>query len=188
MNRRCILSVVCAAALASTGAAAAGPEYTLLDREAQPLKARFNAAGDKVRIIAYVSPTCGGCLRGVDQIQKQIMSQIHDRDLEVYVVWVPKNGAQEKHVPRVTELATDARVAHYWDDSGAVVKILDDLLGIPDRACAGAFLVYGRGIRWERESPPPPTYWADAHAHEFEDHGPPFDAEQLGKEVEALLR
>lgn len=102
-------------------------------------------------------------------------------------MWVEKNGARERHVNRVTRLVTDARATHFWDEHGAVVRALDALLGIPGRACAGAFLVYPPDVRWDGALPPEPAYWADAHAREFEDHGPAFNADRFREAVQASL-
>ncbi len=44
------------------GAGAEGA-YVALDGSAQPLKRAFNADVGKVRLLRYVSPTCGECLR-----------------------------------------------------------------------------------------------------------------------------
>jgi hypothetical protein len=180
------LSVVALAGVFT--AVVADPEYVALDRDATALKADFNAAAGKVRVMAYVAPTCGGCLRGVDQMQKHVLPQLETDELEIFVVWVKKNGASERHVDRVTRLMTDPRATHYWDEHRVVVAALDGLLGIPDRACAGAFLVYGPRAKWTEPRPPSPAYWSDAHAGQFEDHGSPFDTDALTAAVRKHLK
>lgn len=45
--------------------------YVALDTSAQPLKDVFNAAVGKVRLLMYVSPTCGQCLRGARKAQNR---------------------------------------------------------------------------------------------------------------------
>lgn len=130
------------------------PGYAPLDRRGEPFKGAFNADAGKIRIVAYVSPTCGGCLRGADQMQERVLAEIHDPDLRIYVVWVRKNGARERDVSRVTQLVTDPRATHYWDEEGAVLEELDALLGLEGRPCAGAFLLYDGDARWEGSTPP----------------------------------
>lgn len=179
------LPLVFAAALAAAPFSAS--EYVTLDDEAQPLRERFNAAAGKVRIVAYVAPTCGGCLRGVDEMQEEVLERIDSSDLEVFVVWVRKNGARERHVGRVTRLADDPRATHYWDEQRAVLKPMEDLLELGDRACAGAFLLYDRGTQWNDATPPAPVYWSDAHSREFSRHGPEFDPDRFHAEVRDLL-
>lgn len=166
---------------------ASAAEYVTLDREARPLRDAFDAAAGRVRIIAYVAPTCGGCLRGADRLQKDVLDEIDDPDVSVFVVWVKKNGARERHVDRVTRLVTDSRATHYWDAYGAFLRAIDERLGLEERACAGAFLVYGPEASWKDTGPPEPVYWSDAHAREFRRHGPEFDPARLTEEVLRLL-
>lgn len=163
------------------------PDVVRLDRDGQPFRAAFNAARGKVRIVAYVAPTCGGCLRGLDRVQTQVLEAIAAPDLEVYVVWVKKNGGRERHVGRVTGLAPDPRATHYWDEHEFVLEALDRRLGLEGRACAGAFLLYDRDATWEGAEPPAAAYWSDAHAREFEQHGPEFDVTRFAREVQSLL-
>ena len=110
--------------------------YEILDADAEPLRSEFNEGRGKVRVIVYVSPTCGGCLRLADEVQKKALSEIDDSDLAVYVVWAPRNGAEEGHVERVTGLVDDPRAHQYWDGHGAVADPVDDMLELSG-PCAG---------------------------------------------------
>jgi hypothetical protein len=51
-----------------------------------------------------------------------VLAKVDDPDLAAYVAWVPKNGAREKHVDRVTRLVTDPRASQYWDEFQAVME------------------------------------------------------------------
>src|SRR3989449_9808641 len=75
---------------------------------------RSNAARGTVRLVMYVSPTCGGCLRGAKETQARVLATVHDTSLRVYVVWAPKNGGRQQGVGEVTQLLTDPRAAPYW--------------------------------------------------------------------------
>lgn len=161
--------------------------YLTLDASGELLRTAFNEAEGKVRIVAYVAPTCGGCLRGAMLLQDEVLASVPDDRVEVLVVWVPKNGAHERHVDPVIKLVTDDRATHYWDEHGYVVGTLDEQLGLTGRACAGAFLVYGPDVRWTEDAPPDPAYWSDAHSREFRQHGPHFDPDTLARELRALL-
>lgn len=163
------------------------PTFTILDREAQPFQAQFNADVGKVRLVMYVSPTCGGCLRGASQSQKHILDRIDSDDLSVFVVWAPKNGAREEHVSRVTDLVTDDRARQYWDEHSAIAAPLDEMLALTG-PCAGTFMLYDREARWETGAPPKALYWEDAHANELNRHGAPqFDPKGFAMKVRELL-
>ncbi|MGH7541319.1 MAG: hypothetical protein ACRELC_09990 [Gemmatimonadota bacterium] len=177
--------------LIGAGLIAAGsvrPAYETLDADAEPLKSAFNADASKVRIFMYVSPTCGGCLRGARDIQKHVLDDVDASNLAVYVVWAPKNGARERHVEKATGLVQDARATQYWDEEGAIVRSLDAALRLTG-PCAGAFMIYGPAARWEGQDPPQPAYWEDAHVIDLgRDVAPSFDAETFGTKVVELLR
>ena len=187
--RTALLAGLVALAVAITGFA---PEtgqqsFTTLDGEAQPFRSEFNADVGKVRLVMYVSPTCGGCLRGADQSQKHILDQIDSDDLRVYVVWAPRNGGREEHVERVTSLVTDKRARQYWDEYNSVAGPLDEMLALTG-PCAGTFMLYDRNVRWESGAPPEALYWEDAHARELNrDGAPQFDAKSFAVRVREML-
>ncbi len=142
-------------------------DFTVLYSSLGDFKSAFNADTGKLRIVMYVSPTCGGCLLGAKQTQKNVLAAIDDSELAAYVIWAPKNGAREKHVNRVLDLVTDARATQYWDGSGTAVDAYDAMFGIEGRPCAGVFMLYRADAVWEGNSPPMPDYFVDAHSREF---------------------
>lgn len=171
-------------ALVASGGTAA--DYTTLDGAAEPLRAAFNADRGQVRLVMYVSPTCGGCLRGAKQMQERVLDRVGDDRVTVYVVWGPKNGARERHVERVTSLVTDERAAHYWDGAGVVSRAYDDMLTLAG-PCAGIFMLYGPDVAWEAAAPPRPLYLEDAHAREFDRPYPQLDADRFAERLRTLL-
>lgn len=164
----------------------AAPDYAILDRVAEPLKTQFNADAGKVRLVMYVSPTCGGCLRGAKQMQEDVLAEIGSERLVAYVVWAPKNGARERHVDRVTGLVTDRRATQYWDDFGVVARAYDDMFTLAG-PCAGILMLYGPDAEWHGAAPPEPAYLEDAHAREFDRPHPQLDTERVADRVRAML-
>jgi hypothetical protein len=160
--------------------------YVALDNGAQPLKDVFNAAVGKVRLLMYVSPTCGECLRGAKQIQERVLASIAHPNLRIYVVWAPKNGGREQDVARVTHLVTDARAAQYWDAHRVVTGAYDRMLSLAG-PCAGIFMLYGPHVHWDGAAPPNPDYLEDAHASEFHRPYPQFDATRFGNKAREML-
>ena len=182
-----LLLLVPAALLAALRTREAGKEgYVGLDGEAQPLKGAFNADVGKVRLLMYVSPTCGGCLRGAKQTQERVLAANADPNLRIYVVWARKNGGREQDVGRVTRLVTDARAAQYWDAHRVVTAAYDSMLALTG-PCAGIFALYGPTARWTGSAPPRPDYLEDAHAHEFHRPYPQFDARRVAAKVREML-
>ena len=107
-------------------------------------------------------------------------------DLAGYVVWVPKNGAREEHVPRVTGIVTDGRAAQYWDAHEAVMEPYHNRYELTG-PCAGLFFVFGPDVMWGDEGPPEPTYAEDAHAREYNRQLPQFDGRRFAERVKYML-
>jgi len=165
----------------------AGGTFIALDGAAQPLKDAFNADAGHVRLLMYVSPTCGECLLGARQLQHHVLAAVGDSSLRVYVVWAPKNGGRQQDVGRVTQIVTDARAAQYWDGHRVLTDAYDRMLALSG-PCAGIFMLYGRQARWEGAAPPSPDYLEDAHAREFNRPYPQYDAQRFADKVRAMLK
>ena len=163
-------------------------EFTVLDSSLGDFKSAFNADSGKLRLVMYVSPTCGGCLLGAKQTQKNVLAAIDSPELAAYVIWAPKNGGREKHVDRVLDLVTDARATQYWDGDGSAVDAYDAMFGIEGRPCAGVFMLYRADTVWQGNSLPMPEYFEDAHAREFaRTAGPQFDGSRLAERARQML-
>lgn len=114
------------------------------------------------------------------------MNKIDADDLAAYVVWVPRNGAREKHVERVVGLVADPRATQYWDARGAVIDPYDRMLELTG-PCAGIFAVFGPDATWDGDGPPRPDYVEDAHAKQFDRPWPQFDAKRFADKIRGML-
>ncbi len=162
--------------------------YVVLDSGLSDFKTAFNADNGKLRLVMYVSPTCGGCLLGAQQTQKNVLATIDSSELAAYVIWAPKNGGREQHVDRVLDLVTDSRATQYWDGDGAAVDTFDTMFGIEGRPCAGVFMLYNADAVWADNSLPMPDYFVDAHAREFSrTAGQQFDGKRLAERTRDML-
>src|SRR5207244_4270902 len=116
--------------------AGGGGTYTVLDGTAQPLKNAFNADVGKVRLLMYVSPTCGECLRGAKHGQKDVLATIDDANLRIYVVWAPKSEGRQQEDGREKQVVTDTQAAQYWDEHGVLTDAYDRPLTLSGRSYA----------------------------------------------------
>ncbi len=163
-------------------------DFVVLDGNLSDFKSDFNADNGKLRLVMYVSPTCGGCLLGAKETQKSVLATIDSPKLAAYVIWAPKNGGREKHVNRVLDLVTDSRASQYWDGEGSAVAAYDAMFGIEGRPCAGVFMLYPADAVWEDQSPPMPDYFVDAHAREFSrTAGQQYDGKRLAERTREML-
>ena len=95
------------------------PDYYIVDENLTRIRTDFNAMQDKVRLVFNIGPSCGICLRGMDDLNESIVKSIqNDPRAHTLAIHVPALGAEEKHVAGSIPLLAGPRVTHYWDPSG----------------------------------------------------------------------
>jgi hypothetical protein len=136
------------------------PSYVTLSDDLTQLKIDFNAMTDKVRLVFISGPSCGICLRGMDDLNESIVASIqNDPRIHTFVLQVPTLGAEEEHAAAAVPLMPGPRVNHYWDPGGKSGLEFQKALGIGQYAW-DVWMVYEPGARWEPASaPPPPVFW-----------------------------
>ena len=134
--------------------------YVSLDEELTQFKEDFNAMSDKLRLVFISGPSCGICLRGMDDLNRSIVaSKQDDPRIHTMVLYVPALGANEEHARAAVSLLPGPRVSHYWDGSGNSGLEFQKTLGIPMYAW-DVWMIYEPGARWEEASiPPHPAFW-----------------------------
>lgn len=162
--------------------------HTDLGVDAAPLRQGFNAAADRVRVVALVSPTCGACLRGTSDMQDQVFAKISGDRLAGFVVWVPKQGGQDDDVPEATHLVSDSRVTHFWDGQAVLVHGFDNVLKLGTDAW-DIYLAYPAGVLWDGPTPPPPAFWMHQLGSKTDPDvdGPYLDPNVFADHVRALI-
>ena len=136
------------------------PDYYVVDEDLSLIRTDFNAMQDKVRLVFIIGPSCGICLRGMDDLNKSIVKFIqNDPRVHTLAIHVPALNAKAEHVAASIPLLSGPRVTHYWDPSGHTGIEYRETLGIPMYAW-DLWLVYEPGARWDDGEPPPyPDYW-----------------------------
>ncbi len=136
------------------------PAYQLVDESLDQIRNDFNAMQDKIRLVFISGPSCGICLRGMDDLNKSIVSTLqNDARAHTMVLYVPALGAKERHVAAAVPLMQGPRVSHYWDEQGGSGLAFQETLDIPMYAW-DIWMIYEPGAVWEDGSPPPqPAFW-----------------------------
>jgi len=134
-------------------------EYTTLDAELHALIGDFNAAAGKTRLLFIVGPSCGPCLRGLDDMNRVVGDMVRDDpNLAAFVVYVPTLGAQEQHAARAVRLMRGEDIRHYWDPAGQSGVALQEALDVNIYAW-DVWLIYDGEAVWTGSGPPAPVYW-----------------------------
>lgn len=156
-------AAICVLVAACTPDAPAPPvrsSYVSVDEELTQFKEDFNAMSDKLRLVFISGPSCGICLRGMDDLNESIVASIqNDPRVHTLVLYVPALGANEEHARAAVSLLPGPRVSHYWDGSGNSGLEFQKTLGIPMYAW-DIWMIYEPGAQWEEASVPPhPAFW-----------------------------
>lgn len=134
--------------------------YSVLDDQFSQLREDFNRAKGTVRLLFVVDPICPGCLLGMDNMNKDLLSGTTDERLQTFVVHLPVLGAKAKDVAPAAQLLRNPHVRNYWNASGEFGRSLaravqlkngDELVYAWD-----VWLLYGPEAQWVGTDPPQP--------------------------------
>jgi hypothetical protein len=144
--------------------------YANLDDQATQLREDFNRAKGSVRLLFVVDPICPGCLRGLDDMNRDLLAANRDPRLVTFVVHESVLGAAREapwlrttashDVPAAAALLHNPYVRHYWSANGEFGRLLSDsvdLKGSHGRVYAwDVWLIYGPDTTWSGPGPPRP--------------------------------
>lgn len=157
-----LLAMMIADPLADAEAAesAASPAYAILGDDFAQLREDFNRASGSVRLLFVVDPICPGCLRGMDDMNRDLLSLTNDVRLRTFVVHVPVIGAKATDVGPAARLIHNPHVRNYWNASGEFGRTLaraTQLRNEKEQVYAwDVWLLYGPDVEWVGVAPPQP--------------------------------
>ena len=146
--------------IAGAADAPAASGYAVLDDDFSQLREDFNRAKGSVRLLFVVDPICPGCLRGMDDMNKDLLSRTKDERLKTFVVHVPVIGAKAKNVAPAARLLENQHVRNYWNASGEFGRTLAKAVQLKnDKETVYAWdvwLLYGPQAEWTETTIPQP--------------------------------
>lgn len=165
-----------AAALLLTGCAqapavgAGAASYQVLDDQASQLRMDFNHQAGRVRLLFVVDPICPGCLRGLANMNRDLLAGTGDPRLQVFIVYEPVLGvaryvpwlriAGGRDVPNAARLVHNPNVHNYWNPNGSFGRLLSRAVGLENHGrqvyAWDVWLLYGPGEKWTASGPPRP--------------------------------
>ncbi|HEY4772944.1 MAG TPA: hypothetical protein VIH50_07920 [Steroidobacteraceae bacterium] len=200
------IGVLCAAASFaqsdSAPAQAAAKPYTVLDDQASQLRADFNRRVGTVRLLFVVDPICPTCLRGLDDMNRDLLERTVDPRLQTFVVHELVLGtaraapwsrvAEGKDVAKAAQLLHNPQVQHYWNPSGAFGQLLSQAVGLKNSEhpvyAWDVWLIYGPEAKWKGPNPPRPTLLMNQlSALRGSTEFPRLDSHVFAQHVQALL-
>ncbi|MGC1728307.1 MAG: hypothetical protein WA747_02875 [Steroidobacteraceae bacterium] len=176
--------------------------YTVLDDQASQLRADFNRERGTVRLLFVVDPICPECLRGLDDMNRDLLRGTADPRLQIFVVHEPVLGvarhipglhvASEHDVVEAAQLIQNPNAHHYWNKSGTFGRLLSSAVRLENGGqpvyAWDVWLLYGPDAQWGPGGPPPP----DLLMHQLSalrgsTQFPFLDSQAFARQVRALL-
>ena len=182
-------------------ATSATAPYTVLDDQASQLRADFNRKIGSVRLLFVVDPICPGCLRGLADMNRDLLKSTADPRLQVFVVHEPVLGvaryapwlrvAGGNDVPNAAQLLENPHVQHYWNPTGAFGRLLSNAVGLRNGEgpvyAWDVWLLYGPDARWVGADPPRPQLLMHQLGALRGTEFPHLDSRVFARQVQALL-
>jgi hypothetical protein len=150
------------------------------------LRAPFNADQGKIRILAFLSPTCGHCFVNAQAFQKEVLDALPDANIAVYVVWLKVLDSDNRAaINAAATVLHDARIRHYWDPKHTMnAQLLDGIYVDVQVRMYNVFLLYDGHTTWETHLPRA-GYWMQDYRGV---PAPQFKASTMLEEVNKALR
>jgi hypothetical protein len=126
------------------------------------------------------------CLRGSSEVEHKLFERDPSPKLRGYAVWVPKLSAEESYVASATTTASDRRISQFWDAEGLELTAFRAPLHLTSDAW-DVYLIYAPGVRWDRPTPPPPTFWMHQLDALESSAVPPLDGSVFAAHAHELL-
>jgi hypothetical protein len=184
------------------GAASGEATYTVLDDQASQLRADFNHDIGSVRLLFVVDPICPTCLRGLADMNRDLLRSTADPRLQVFVVYEPVLGvvyhipglqpAGGQDVPKAEQLIQNANVHNYWNPTGAFGRLLSKAVGLRNGNhqvyAWDVWLIYGPEAKWIGAGPPRPLLLMHQLSELRGTQFPQLDSRVFARHVRTLLR
>ena len=182
-------------------ATSATSTYTVLDDQASQLRADFNREVGSVRLLFVLDPICPGCLRGLADMNRDLLGSTSDPRLQVFVVYEPVLGvarfapwlrvAGGNDVPKAAQLLENPNVQNYWNPTGAFGRVLSRAVGLKNGEgpvyAWDVWLLYGPDTKWVGADPPPPQLLMHQLGALRGTEFPHLDSRVFAQQVQALL-
>lgn len=114
-----IMSLACVGAEIDLRSAEPSDSTRLLSLQTsvEPLRRQFNEEKTKLRVIALLSPTCGGCMHAARAVEKEMLEAESSRNIAVYFVWMPMLPSDNETAGRRFAASLQSpNATHFYDE------------------------------------------------------------------------
>lgn len=143
--------------------AAAPVRFVVLNGMDQPLRDDFNRDRGYVRLMFLVDPICPGCLRGLADMDDDVLANLpKGARVKVYVVYEPVIGGKDTNIREAAELLHTTQARHYWNPTGDFGRQMSRTLGYWNGSrwvyAWDTWMIYSPDAMWTGANPPQPAF------------------------------
>ncbi|MEO7148740.1 MAG: hypothetical protein ABIY40_02195 [Rhodanobacteraceae bacterium] len=140
---------------------ASSATYTMLDDDGHQLRQAFNQAKGSVRLVLLVDPTCAVCLRGMVDVNADLLAVTADPRLQTFIVFEPVIGGKASDIAPAASLLSNAHLHLFWNAGGGFGRLYVTAVDLRRHGklvnAWDVWTVYGPDATWEGAALPRPA-------------------------------
>jgi copper chaperone CopZ len=152
----------------------------------EELKTAFNKESGKVRFVAILSSTCGWCLQGAQAVQKSVIEQMKNKDINVIIVWTNMLKTDDKqHAYKAASMFKDPSIVQYFDADNKFGDLVAQRLSPKGEKAWDIYMFFDKDTEWNNTIPRPFDYahQLSASLHPWADNTKYFCGNDLTKRL-----
>jgi hypothetical protein len=150
------------------------------------LKSAFNKESGKVRFVAILSSTCGWCLQGAQAVQKSVIEQMKNKDINVIIVWTNMLKTDDKeNAYKAASMFKDPSIVQYFDADNKFGDLVAQRLSPKGEKAWDIYMFFDKDTEWNNTIPRPFDYahQLSASLHPWADNTKYFCGNDLTKRL-----
>jgi mercuric ion transport protein len=152
----------------------------------EELKTAFNKESGKVRFVAILSSTCGWCLQGAQAVQKSVIEQRKNKDINVIIVWTNMLKTDDKeNACKAASMFKDPSIVQYFDADNKFGDLVAQRLSPKGEKAWDIYMFFDKDTEWNNTIPRPFDYahQLSASLHPWADNTKYFCGNDLTKRL-----
>jgi mercuric ion transport protein len=152
----------------------------------EELKTAFNKESGKVRFVAILSSTCGWCLQGAQAVQKSVIEQMKNKNINVIIVWTNMLKTDDKeNAYKAASMFKDPSIVQYFDADNKFGDLVAQRLNPKGEKAWDIYMFFDKDTEWNNTIPRPFDYahQLSASLHPWADNTKYFCGNDLTKRL-----
>jgi hypothetical protein len=136
--------------------------------------------------VAILSSTCGWCLQGAQAVQKSVIEQMKNKDINVIIVWTNMLKTDDKeNAYKAASMFKDPSIVQYFDADNKFGDLVAQRLSPKGEKAWDIYMFFDKDTEWNNTIPRPFDYahQLSASLHPWADNTKYFCGNDLTKRL-----